>query len=150
MNGSQRRWVGAVLLAGAAVVLGGMGRAFGDGPPTFVRVGSYRINPDRILYTSEGNNVIMVYFGDATGSRTITLVDDEARAFRNWLDDHSATATPPKPAAFGLKLKPPAVVPIDFDLERDLVKPIRMTDPLRTPQDEPRVLRRATPATPRH
>jgi hypothetical protein len=128
------RMLGLGAAMGAVAGFEPSGPAAADEPPpalkasTFLKVGRHRINVDRIEDTrDEGDNLVIVFGGDP--HERLELRGAEAQTLRRWLDEHSRPALSQRPDS-------PAFRPGDFDPNRDLIKPIRMSDPLRTPQGE--------------
>ncbi len=128
------RMLGLGAAIGAAAVFEPSGRAAADEPSpapkasTFLKVGRHHINVDRIEYTRDEKDKLVVVFG-GDHHEILELRGAEAQTLRRWLDEHSRPAPPGRPDSSTLR-------PTDFDPDRDLIKPIRMSDPLRTPQGE--------------
>lgn len=99
-----RKWSTAALLGALACAAILMARSNAQdvsqtrSPSRFVKVGPYRINVDRIAYTTDDGDAIIVQFGDGA-EPGLRLPADDARVLREWLDGQAqAPATGPRRA----------------------------------------------------
>lgn len=110
MSRSHRQWVVGVVVAAAFVLLFAksgtiVAQPAGGGVSDWVKIGPYRINGNKIVYTLDEANLLVVHFGvgGATSER-IVLRGAEAAAMRRWLDARAsdplnAGKTPAPPPA---------------------------------------------------